>query len=213
MPEESASAERGGDNLADSDGVTIARQKLEKRQDRRERWRTAIALVDVIAIGVSVYAVLTARDAIRSQERSAQRQDQATRYQAVTDRLLDVEAFLVEHPNLQPHFYEGKALEASGLSDEDKRRGRALAVVFVDYYDYLYNQLVKLHIAPKSGEFVLRSSEASTQTDDDWLAWSEAVRTAFASGSALCPTLVESRHSYGSAFVHAMRNLDVCPGL
>lgn len=208
-------SEQGGDGSTSGGELSTARQKpkQENRQDRRERWQTALAFLNVVAIAASVYAVSLARDALLSQEHSAQRQDQATRYQAVTDRLLDLDAFLVDHPNLLPYFYQGKALEASGLSDEDMRRGRALAVLSVDYYDYLYNQLVTLDVAPESGDFVLRSSEASSQTDDDWLAWSEATRSAFVNGPALCSTLVETRDSYGAGFLRAMRKLDVCAGL
>ncbi len=181
----------------------------ERRRAREVReWAT----LGVAALGLT--GVLISLFSLKQSSDSSARQDQRTRYQTISERLLDMDAALVQHPDLTPYFRDGQKLD-NHVDPRTRQTVVALAAERADYDEYAYNQLVDLGIAPPSRHFVLRSPNGPPTVYDDWLAWSETIKEDFHDSPPMCDVVRDAEHTkgYGAAFITALATAGVCPGL
>ena len=172
-----------------------------------------LGLIGIVISGVGLY--LTFKNAHADDQRSRElsaRDDQRGRYDALSSQSFNLDSTLVEHPLLAPYFYEGKSVDDTTDYGTAKTVD-ALAVQRVDFFQYVYNELSNMNIAPDNGMFVLRTDDGAQNFPDDWLSWSESMVGSFRTSPAMCDEVTNSKISYSADFINALAAVKVCPGL
>ncbi len=185
--------------------------------DKRSRF------VSVAALLASVLAVVVAVQ----QRNLADNQLRAQRYQAVYDRLLDHDKFMLEQPKLLGYLRRPARNARRGLTHE-----REVGLLWVlDFYYYVWNQVPEILESPLPDGLALRKypegakrARPPADTEDEdleaWTTWSETIAAGFYAytgakepvPSALCVVLDDNAHAYGTDFVAAIRAARLCPG-
>jgi hypothetical protein len=165
-------------------------------------WITPLASIFLlVAVVVAVFELFSTNAA-------SQEADQRTQYEALSARLIDLDAVFIDHPELTPYFWKGKWPDG----DETQRQTiDAIALQRVDYDAYAYDELVYMETAPEDGSFTASGSHpagSSEDNSDPWVLWSETIVGQFRNSPAMCKILAEPR--YDQRFITALRNTHAC---
>lgn len=165
-------------------------------------WITPLASIFLLV------AIVVAVVELFSTNAASQEADQRTQYEALSARLIDLDAVFIDHPELAPYFWQGKWPDG----DEIQRQTiDAIAVQRVDYDAYAYDELVYMETAPEDGSFTSSASRPAGSTEDNsdpWVLWSETIVGQFRNSPAMCKLVAEPR--YDQRFITALRNTHAC---
>jgi len=186
------------------------------RAVRKWNWREVREWAKLVVVALGLVGIIVSYRALEQSSDAATETNQRTRYQTISERLLDMDAALVEHPDLMPYFRDGRTLD-NHVDERTRQTVVALAVERVDYDEYVYNQLLQLGlgIVPPSHRFVLRTPDRPSTVDDSWLAWSETIEADFRHSPPMCGVVEDTElyKTYGIEFIYALAEAGVCPGL
>lgn len=185
------------------------------RAVRKWNWREVRKWAMLVVVALGLAGVFVSYRSLKQSSHDAAETNATTRYQTISERLLDMDAALVEHPDLMPYFRDGRTLD-NNVDARTSQTVVALAVERVDYDEYLYVQLLNLGgMVPPSRLFVLRTPDgpSTVNVNDDWLAWSEAIEGDFRDSPPMCGVVTKYMKSYSITFIHALAEAGVCPGL
>ncbi|QNJ90978.1 hypothetical protein HZU40_22460 [Mycolicibacterium fluoranthenivorans] len=186
----------------------IKASKPSKIAEVREWVIASATFAAIVAVGFSWFS-------LRATIQSSEAENQRARYQTLSERIIDADAIFVEQPQLIPYFFDSKSPDTE--QDPSLRsKVEATAVRRVDTDEYVYTNLLSMKdIPPPDHRFVFRTPDGPSNVSDDWLAWSEAITGHFRDSPAMCAVVLDpgKQKSYGAAFITALAESDVCPGL
>ena len=218
---EAAGIEAALNNIA----ATLASPPARPKRDQVRDWLTPI--FTFLSLGGIVAAFL----AIYYANQTSHADDERTRYEAISAKLLDLDAVFVTHPELTPYFWENRTPEGD---DTKVRTIYAIATQRADYLGYAYSELSSMGSALGDGSFkrpdggIPKGYSEDTQvppikwitpkgySDADcsaWVSWSETIVGYFRSSPAMCDTVRSSETGYDKQFVEALRKANACSGL
>lgn len=183
--------------------------------DQMRDWLTlGIASASLIGVGIAFYTLQATKSA-------AHEDDWRTRYAAISERGLDMDAMLINHPQSIPYFWPVDPKEAA---DEKALTTKAIATQRVDYDSYAYMQLTYMGTAPRDGKFAPSGSKPDDQflsdhgesVEDDWDAWtswSESIVGDFRNSPVMCKQVADAQALYDKLFVDALRKANACSDL
>jgi hypothetical protein len=197
--------------------------KLDQPPKRSTRSRVetttfAVAAIGLIGIAACVIALIVNVAAAHRDDQHARElsvhDDQLGIYDSARALLVSLDGAFIDRPQLQPFFWEGKAVDST--TDEMLARTVvATAAQRVDAYQNLYLDLVNMKAAPADGKLVLRQGDGPKGVNDDWLAWSENIEIQFRQSPAMCMVVTDadSKKTFSASFIDALAAAHVCPGL
>jgi hypothetical protein len=113
------------------------------KQASKSKWLERIGVATgVVALVVSFGTAAISFRTLNHSIRDSANQDQRTRYEAVSAKLLDRDSALVEHPQLIGYFWDGNPVPPD--TDPNKQIVEAIATQRVDFDEYAYTELANM---------------------------------------------------------------------
>jgi hypothetical protein len=198
--------------------MTLDRPPGRPKASRIEIATFVVAVFALIGVVISALGLIQSVNSAhvddrRSREQST-REDQRGRYDALSALLINLNSIFIEHPLIQPYFWEKKPID--GTTDETMARTvQGVAVQRIVAYEYVYNELLNMNTDPGDGMFVFRDSKNAKSVNDDWLSWSEDFAAQFRGSPVMCDIVSDpdQKRLYSANFVNALAGAKVCPDL